>query len=235
MNIQNKFLLTTILIFLVAFSVNAAFWDEPEDIGPNDYNNITWQTSSTPDFTYFVNGNRTDWGNASIMANNVWIDYGRGATNNTYFTWAATSYGDCDSTTCIEFNVTLCQGDVCETSASSFFGVDSNAPNITNYWPLDLAKSDTTLNSFNFTGDDINNKTVELYLTDNETWFGNIHPFEALKKYRSKFNKEAKLAVLAFRANEFTIADPSDAGMMDIAGLDANVPKILSEFAAGRL
>ena len=76
---------------------------------------------------------------------------------------------------------------------------------------------------------------VFVVLTDSETWFGDIHPFEALKKYRQKYVSDAKLAVLAFDANEFTIADPSDAGMMDIAGLDANVPKVLSEFAAGRL
>ena len=72
-------------------------------------------------------------------------------------------------------------------------------------------------------------------LTDNETYAGSIHPFEALKQYRKQFNKNAKLAVLAFFANDFTIADPSDAGMMDIAGLDSNVPKILAEFAADRL
>jgi 60 kDa SS-A/Ro ribonucleoprotein len=76
---------------------------------------------------------------------------------------------------------------------------------------------------------------VFVVLTDNETWYGGTHPFEALKAYRKKFNKDAKLAVLAFEANEFTIADPSDAGMMDIAGLDSNVPKVLAEFASGNL
>jgi 60 kDa SS-A/Ro ribonucleoprotein len=76
---------------------------------------------------------------------------------------------------------------------------------------------------------------VFVVLTDSETWFGDIHPFEALKQYRKKFNKNAKLAVLAFTSNGFTIADPSDAGMMDIVGLDSNVPKVLSEFAANRL
>jgi 60 kDa SS-A/Ro ribonucleoprotein len=76
---------------------------------------------------------------------------------------------------------------------------------------------------------------VFVVLTDNETWYGGTHPFEALKAYRKKFNKNAKLAVLAFEANNFTIADPSDAGMMDIAGLDSNVPKVLAEFASGNL
>ncbi len=76
---------------------------------------------------------------------------------------------------------------------------------------------------------------VFVILTDSETHSGSIHPFEALKKYRKAINPEAKLAVLAFESSGFTIADPSDAGMIDIAGLDANVPKILSEFASGRL
>jgi len=76
---------------------------------------------------------------------------------------------------------------------------------------------------------------VFVVLTDNETWAGGRHPFQALKAYRKKFNKDAKLAVLAFEANNFTIADPSDAGMMDIAGLDSNVPKVLAEFASGNL
>jgi len=76
---------------------------------------------------------------------------------------------------------------------------------------------------------------VFVILTDSETHSGRIHPFEALKKYRKAINPEAKLAVLAFESSGFTIAEPSDAGMIDIAGLDANVPKILSEFASGRL
>jgi 60 kDa SS-A/Ro ribonucleoprotein len=76
---------------------------------------------------------------------------------------------------------------------------------------------------------------VFVVLTDNETHSGSIHPFQALKEYRQKFNKDAKLAVLAFEASEFSIADPEDAGMMDIAGLDSNVPKVLSEFALGNI
>jgi 60 kDa SS-A/Ro ribonucleoprotein len=76
---------------------------------------------------------------------------------------------------------------------------------------------------------------VFVVLTDSETWCGGRHPFEALKAYRKKFNKDAKLAVLAFEANRFSIADPSDAGMIDIAGLDSNVPKVLAEFASGNL
>lgn len=72
-------------------------------------------------------------------------------------------------------------------------------------------------------------------LTDNETWCGGVHPFQALKSYRKNFNKNAKLVVMAFTATKFSVADPSDAGMMDIAGMDSNVPKILSDFVSGKL
>ena len=69
--------------------------------------------------------------------------------------------------------------------------------------------------------------------TDNDTWAGRIHPFEALKEYRRKVNPEAKLVVCATVPSAFTIADPSDAGMIDIVGFDANVPELIAGFARG--
>lgn len=72
-------------------------------------------------------------------------------------------------------------------------------------------------------------------ITDNETWAGNIHPFQALKKYRRETGINARLVSLACSASDFTIADPSDAGMLDIAGFDASAPRIVSDFAAGNL
>lgn len=67
--------------------------------------------------------------------------------------------------------------------------------------------------------------------TDNETWFGNIHPFQALKQYRQKTGINAKLAVFGLEANGFSIADPSDPGMIDFVGMDASAPQALAEFA----
>lgn len=69
--------------------------------------------------------------------------------------------------------------------------------------------------------------------TDNETWAGGIHPFEALKEYRRKVNPEAKVIVCATEPTDFSIADPSDAGMLDIAGFDSSVPEIISSFTKG--
>lgn len=67
--------------------------------------------------------------------------------------------------------------------------------------------------------------------TDNETWAGHIHPFQALKQYRQKTGRNAKLTVVGMTATDFTIADPSDAGMLDVVGFDTATPKILADFA----
>lgn len=75
-------------------------------------------------------------------------------------------------------------------------------------------------------------------ITDNETWFdsGEGHPFEALKEYRRKMNKpNAKLIVIAMEASNFTIADPNDEGMMDVAGFDANAPIVIADFIRGKM
>lgn len=74
-----------------------------------------------------------------------------------------------------------------------------------------------------------------IVLTDNETNGGKMHPFEALKKYRNKSKKNARLVVGAFTATEFSIADPSDSGMLDIGGLDSSVPQLISDFVKGSI
>lgn len=67
--------------------------------------------------------------------------------------------------------------------------------------------------------------------TDNETYYGKIHPMDALREYRKKMNKpKAKLIVVAFTASSFTIADPNDPGCLDIAGFDPNIPEIINDF-----
>jgi 60 kDa SS-A/Ro ribonucleoprotein len=77
--------------------------------------------------------------------------------------------------------------------------------------------------------------TFAIY-TDNETWVGRIHPFQALRQYRQKMGRpQAKLIVCAMTASNFTIADPTDAGMLDVVGFDTATPKFISEFSAGRL
>jgi len=80
------------------------------------------------------------------------------------------------------------------------------------------------------------NVDVFVVVTDSETWCGNIHPHEALKKYRLKMHKpNAKLIVIACLDNAFSIADPNDANMLDIHGADTSMPQIISEFVNDRL
>ena len=68
-------------------------------------------------------------------------------------------------------------------------------------------------------------------LTDSETWAGPIHPTEALRKYRQEMGIPANLVVVAMVANEFTIADPLDAGMLDVVGFDSAAPALIADFA----
>lgn len=73
---------------------------------------------------------------------------------------------------------------------------------------------------------------VFVVITDNETYANpTIHPFQALGEYRRKTGINAKLAVVGMTASEFSIADSSDPYMMDVVGMDTNVPQILSDFA----
>jgi len=68
--------------------------------------------------------------------------------------------------------------------------------------------------------------------TDSETWAGNIHPAQALREYRERMGIAAKLVVVAMASNGFTIADPNDAGMLDVVGFDTATPNVISDFAS---
>jgi 60 kDa SS-A/Ro ribonucleoprotein len=70
-------------------------------------------------------------------------------------------------------------------------------------------------------------------LTDNQTWAGRMHPAEALRLYRRQMGISAKLIVIGMVANKFSVADPNDAGMLDIAGFDAAMPQLISGFVQG--
>ena len=72
-------------------------------------------------------------------------------------------------------------------------------------------------------------------LTDNETWAGNIHPVQALKKYRQATGIGAKLIVVGMTSTGFTIADPEDSGMLDVVGFDGATPALMAKFAKGEI
>ena len=65
--------------------------------------------------------------------------------------------------------------------------------------------------------------------TDNETWAGTIHPSQALLQYRQAMGIDAKLIVVGMTATQFTIADPSDPGMLDVVGFDASCPAVMAD------
>lgn len=68
--------------------------------------------------------------------------------------------------------------------------------------------------------------------TDSETWFGNVHPAEALRRYREQMGIPAKLIVVGMLANRFSIADPADGGMLDVVGFDTAAPQVMRDFSA---
>jgi 60 kDa SS-A/Ro ribonucleoprotein len=69
--------------------------------------------------------------------------------------------------------------------------------------------------------------------TDNETWSGDIHPFQALKNYRDKTGINARLIAVGMTTTEYSIADPSDKGMMNVVGFDTAAPNVMSAFIRG--
>ena len=72
-------------------------------------------------------------------------------------------------------------------------------------------------------------------LTDSETWAGKIQPVQALEKYRQATGIGAKLIVVGMTSSGFTIADPNDAGMLDVVGFDGATPALMAKFAKGEI
>ncbi len=67
--------------------------------------------------------------------------------------------------------------------------------------------------------------------TDNETYWRDLHPCQALQIYRDKMGINTKFISVSMCSNMTTVADPSDPGMLDIVGFDTATPKVISEFA----
>ena len=79
------------------------------------------------------------------------------------------------------------------------------------------------------------NKKFDVFIvyTASETAQGHVPAADALREYRRHSGiHNAKLIVCAFASNGFTIADPNDPGMLDMAGFDSNSPAIMNTFIA---
>ncbi|WP_214411679.1 TROVE domain-containing protein [Sphaerisporangium fuscum] len=66
--------------------------------------------------------------------------------------------------------------------------------------------------------------------TDNETWAGRAHPSQALTAYRHSYNGDARVVVAAMTAVGNSIGEPADAGVLNMAGLDASLPMVVNGF-----
>jgi 60 kDa SS-A/Ro ribonucleoprotein len=69
-----------------------------------------------------------------------------------------------------------------------------------------------------------------LVLTDGETWAGKRHAFQALDGYRRRYNPAARVVVASMAAVGHTIGEPGDPGVLNVAGMDASLPKIVTGF-----
>lgn len=77
---------------------------------------------------------------------------------------------------------------------------------------------------------------VFIVYTDNETYAGKMHPYQALEQYRKKMNKpNAKLIVVGMTATGFSIANPDDKGMLDVVGFDTAAPEVMNMFMKGEI
>lgn len=72
-----------------------------------------------------------------------------------------------------------------------------------------------------------------LVFTDNETWAGPVHPFQALQEYRHRMGIPARLVVMSMTPTRFSIANPDDPGMLDVCGLDSAGPQLVADFSRG--
>lgn len=72
-------------------------------------------------------------------------------------------------------------------------------------------------------------EVFEVY-TDNETNSHRVVPARALQNYRNATGIDAKLVVVGMTASGFSIADPNDAGMLDVVGFDTAAPDLITDF-----
>jgi 60 kDa SS-A/Ro ribonucleoprotein len=66
--------------------------------------------------------------------------------------------------------------------------------------------------------------------TDSEAWQGDEHPAQAIQRYRRATGLDTKLVVVAMASNRFTIAGPKDPLTLNVVGLDASVPNVITQF-----
>lgn len=105
---------------------------------------------------------------------------------------------------------------------------------VANMKSVPFGKTDCAVPMLHAINEELEVDTFVIY-TDNETWAGDQHPAQALQKYREKTGINARLIVVGMVANEFSIADPQDGGMLDVVGFDSSAPATMSAFSRGEV
>ena len=71
--------------------------------------------------------------------------------------------------------------------------------------------------------------------TDNETWYGEMHPKQALELYRDKTGRDARFVSVSMLANDTTIADGSVPHMIDFVGMSTDTPRQVGMYLKGEI
>lgn len=69
--------------------------------------------------------------------------------------------------------------------------------------------------------------------TDNDTWYGDTHPKQALEMYRKQTGVDSRMIAVSMLATDTTIADGSVPYMMDIVGMSTDTPRMVSQYLNG--
>ena len=69
--------------------------------------------------------------------------------------------------------------------------------------------------------------------TDNDTWIGQVHPKQALQRYRDRTGMEARCIAVSMLATNTTICDGFEPYMLDIVGMSTDTPQHVNTFLNG--
>ena len=114
------------------------------------------------------------------------------------------------------------------TARDSFSGAIAKASN-QNFGGTDASVAYDWAIRNNFKAD------VLCFWTDCESWAGSQHPSQALAKYRSKVNPQAKAVYVTLAPYDISLVDPQDSLSWDIAGFDPGTPRLIQMVATGDL
>jgi 60 kDa SS-A/Ro ribonucleoprotein len=73
------------------------------------------------------------------------------------------------------------------------------------------------------------------FWTDSESWAGNSHPAQTLRKYRQKVNPGVKAVYVTLAPYQITLVDPQDPLSWDLGGFDPSIPRLIGMIAQGEI